>query len=312
MERADPPLAAGPPGAPVPGANPARARLPVALAVGGSDSCGGAGVQADLRTFHQWRVHGAAAITAVTAQNTTGVQRIQPLEPEMVAAQIESVAADLAPAAVKTGMLANAGVAEAVAARLREGGLGPFVLDPVMVATSGDRLLEPGAAQVVREQLLPLAALVTPNWPEAAALAGGALEDGEEGMARAARTLVDAGAGAALVKGGHLPGPRVADMLWDGRTLRVFRRPRIGRGSVHGTGCALAAAATAALARGAPLADAVEAAAAWVHEAISGARALGRGARLLDHFAQAGDDDIRRVRTRGRGGAPGNGRGGPE
>ncbi len=293
MERADPPPlppatrrrrgAARPVGGP-------SGRPPVALAVGGSDSCGGAGVQADLKTFHQWRVHGATAVTAVTAQNTAGVQRVQALAPELVAAQIESVAADLAPAAVKTGMLADAGIAGAVAARLREGGLGAYVLDPVMVATSGDRLLAPDAVRVVREQLLPLAALVTPNWPEAAALAGDAGKGGEDGLAWAARALVDAGAGAALVKGGHLPGPSVADVLWDGEALRVFRHPRIGAASVHGTGCTLAAAATAALARGNPLGEAVETAVAWVHRTIAGARGLGGGARLLDHFAETGTE----------------------
>lgn len=259
-------------------------QLPVVLAVGGSDSCGGAGLQADIQVLRQWGVHGAAAVTAVTAQNTVGVQRVRIVSADMVAAQMRSVAEDMPPAAVKTGMLANSGIARAVAAELREGAFGPYVLDPVVVATSGDRLLARNAMRAVREELLPLAALVTPNWPEAVALTGVA-NAGEEGMEEAARALVAAGAGAALVKGGHLPGTRVADMLWDGESLRVFRKPRLGAGAVHGTGCALGAAAAAGLARGRPLGDAVAAAVDWVHRAIAGATALGSGARVLDFSA---------------------------
>ncbi len=265
---------------------PARdlAGRPVVLAVGGSDSCGGAGLQADLKTLHQWGVLGASAVAAVTAQNTAGVQRAQALAPGMVAAQIDSVAADMPVAAVKTGMLADAEIVCAVAGRIKRHGLGAYVLDPVMVATSGDRLLAPDAEAAVLEELVPLAALVTPNWPEAAALAG--VKDAtEEGMEEAARRLVEAGAGAALVKGGHLKGAEVADVLWDGRTLRALRRPRIGGGPVHGTGCTLAAAAAAGLALGMAPADAVEAAIAWVHETLARARAVGSGARILDHFA---------------------------
>ncbi len=258
-----------------------RGRPPVALAVGGSDSGGGAGVQADLKTFHRWGVHGASAVTAVTAQNTVGVQRVHVLPADMVAAQIESVAADLPPVAVKTGMLATADIAAAVAGALRETSFGPYVLDPVMVATSGDRLLSRDAIRTIKDELLPLAALVTPNWPEAVALTevGEASEAGRE---EAARALVGAGAGAALVKGGHLPGAQVTDVLWDGESLRVFRNPRAGAGKMHGTGCTLGAAAAAGLALGMPLADAVAAAVAWVHRAIAGAAPLGAGAAVLD------------------------------
>lgn len=263
-----------------------RSGPPVALAVGGSDSCGGAGLQADLKTFQQWGVHGASAVTAVTAQNTSGVQRVHVLSPDMAAAQIRSVAADMAPAAVKIGMLASADVARAVAGELRESDFGPCVLDPVMVATSGDRLLPRDAVQVVRKELLPLAGLVTPNWPEAVALTGVA-DASETGMAEAARALVGAGAAAALVKGGHVPGTPVSDVLWDGKSLHVFRNPRVEGGGVHGTGCTLGAAATAGLALGMPLAEAVAEAVAWVHRAIAGAHAPGAGAGLLD-FLQAG------------------------
>ena len=272
---------------------------PVVLAVGGSDSCGGAGLQADLKTLHQWGVLGASAVTAVTAQNTVGVQRAQALRPGMVAAQIDSVAADMPVAAVKTGMLADAAIARAVAGRIKKHGLGAYVLDPVMVATSGDRLLAPDAQAAVLEELVPLAALVTPNWPEAAALAGVG-DATEEGMEAAARRLVEAGAGAALVKGGHLKGAEVTDVLWDGRTLRAFRRPRVGGGPVHGTGCALGAAAAAGLALGMATADAVEAAVAWVRDALARARAVGRGARIPDHFAPAGRASLQRASSRPR------------
>ena len=195
---------------------------PVALTIAGSDSGGGAGIQADLKTFHQWKVYGASALTAVTAQNTLGVQAVHALPPSIVAAQIDSVFSDLAPRAVKCGMLANAAIVRQVAGALARLRPDAFVLDPVMVATSGDVLLEPDAVAALRRDLVPLATVVTPNWPEAVLLTG--VRDATiEGMEAAARALVEAGAGAALVKGGHLEGDEVADLLWDGRRRRVFR-----------------------------------------------------------------------------------------
>ena len=263
---------------------------PVALTVAGSDSGGGAGIQADLKTFHQWGVYGTSALTAVTAQNTLGVQAVHPVPPATVTAQIESVAGDIPPGAVKSGMLANTDIVRAVAASLRRHDLGAYVLDPVMVATSGDVLLAPGAVVSIREQLLPLAAVVTPNWPEAVILTG-VEERNLRGMEAAARDIVGRGAGAALVKGGHLEGDEVVDLFWDGRRRRVFRGPRIDTRHTHGTGCTLSAAIAAGLARGTPLEAAVAGAVAWVRAAIAGAPGLGAGRGPLDHFAEVASRD---------------------
>ena len=259
---------------------------PVVLTVAGSDSGGGAGIQADLKTFHQWGVYGVSAVTAVTAQNTRGVQKVHATPPAVVAAQIESVADDFAVRAVKTGMLAGADTVRAVVEALREHDLGRYVLDPVMVATSGDRLLDSDAVDAVRDELLPLAALIAPNWPEAVVLTG-VEEDSVEGMERAARLLVDAGAGAALVKGGHLAGEEVVDVLWDGRAIRVLRGRRIATRHTHGTGCSLSAAIAAGLALGRPVPKAAEVAVAWVRRAIAEAPGLGQGSGPINHFATA-------------------------
>ena len=263
---------------------------PVALTVAGSDSGGGAGIQADLKTFHQWGVYGTSALTAVTAQNTLGVQAVHPVSPATVAAQIESVAGDMPPVAVKSGMLANAEIVRSVAASLRRHDLGAYVLDPVMVATSGDVLLVPGAVASIREELLPLAAVVTPNWPEAVILTG-VEERNLRGMEMAARDIVRRGARAALIKGGHLEGDEVVDLFWDGRSQRVLRGPRIDTRHTHGTGCTLSAAIAAGLARGAPMETAVEEAVAWVRAAIAGAPGLGAGRGPLDHFAAVASRD---------------------
>ncbi len=258
--------------------------VPVALTIAGSDSGGGAGIQADLKTFHQWGVYGTSALTAVTAQNTLGVQKVHPIPPGIVAAQIDSVAGDIFPGGVKSGMLANSAIVRAVAGALRRHRPGSYVLDPVMAATSGDSLLAPEAVASIREELVPLAAVVTPNWPEAVILTG-VRERSMEGMEMAARAIAEAGAGAALVKGGHLEGDEVVDLLWDGRTRHVFRGPRIETRHTHGTGCTLSAAIAAGLARGVPLTEAVAAAVAWVRRAIAGAPGLGAGRGPLDHFA---------------------------
>lgn len=255
-----------------------------ALTIAGSDSGGGAGIQADLRTFHAFGVYGTSAITALTAQNTIGVRGVHAVPPDFVRAQIDAVVDDLPPAACKTGMLANRRIVEVVAAAIADHELTGYVLDPVMVATSGDRLLDRNAEKAIVERLLPLCAVVTPNLDEARLLTGIEASD-EAGMVRTAEALVDLGARAALVKGGHLPGGSVVDMLWDGHDMRSWRRPRIETTSTHGTGCTLSAAVAAGLALGRPLSDAVESALAYVHAAIASAPGLGSGHGPLNHWA---------------------------
>lgn len=257
--------------------------LPVALTIAGSDSGGGAGIQADLKTFHAYGVFGTTAVTAVTVQDTTGVHGYVAIPTETVRAQIDAVAADLHPAACKTGMLASAELVAEVAAGILRHRLPHYVLDPVMVATSGHRLLDEGAEKAVLELLLPLASIVTPNLDEAALLVGREVTTVAQ-MEEAAQRLVAAGAGAALVKGGHMVGDAVVDVFFDGHTTRAYRRPRIDSRSTHGTGCTLSAAVTAALARGATLQAAVESALDYVHRAIAQAPGLGRGHGPLNHL----------------------------
>jgi hydroxymethylpyrimidine/phosphomethylpyrimidine kinase len=260
--------------------------LPVALTIAGSDSGGGAGIQADLKTFHAFGVFGTSALTAVTVQNTVGVTGVHPIPEATVRAQIEAVARDLFPAACKTGMLATRALVAAVAETVRAERLPLLVVDPVMVATSGDRLLDRDAEQAVLELLVPLCALVTPNLEEAALLVGREVAD-EAGMVEAAEILVARGAGAALVKGGHLPGDVLVDVLHDGREVHRFRRRRVPTRSTHGTGCTLSAAVTAGLAHGRSLGTAVADALDFVHRAIASAPALGSGNGPLNHFVPA-------------------------
>src|SRR5688500_9064019 len=256
----------------------------IALTIAGSDSGGGAGIQADLKTFHRFGVFGTSVVCAITAQNTRGVAAWVAVAPEMIRAQLDAVAEDLRPAAVKSGMLADAGVVGLVAEGIRRHALAPFVLDPVMVATSGDVLLEPSAVEAIRERLLPLATLVTPNLDEAAILAEMPVRDVAD-MERAARRLVeDGGAAAALVKGGHLAGAETVDVLFDGAMHHVRHR-RIETTSTHGTGCTLSSAITAHLALGHDLRDAVARSLDYVHRAIETAPGLGGGHGPLNHFA---------------------------
>jgi hydroxymethylpyrimidine/phosphomethylpyrimidine kinase len=257
----------------------------IALTIAGSDSGGGAGIQADLKTFQRFGVFGTSAITAITAQNTRGVKSWDAVSPELVRAQIDAIAEDLFPGAFKTGMLANAAVVSAVAVAIRDHSLRNYVLDPVMVATSGDVLLEPDAIEVIRLELVPRAALVTPNLHEAAILTGEKIDD-EDAMAHAAEFLVnDMGAQAALIKGGHLDsGNRVVDILYDG-DIRTFRQQRLDTTSTHGTGCTLSAAITAQLAKGDSLHASVRRAINYVHNAIAGAPGLGSGHGPLNHLA---------------------------
>jgi hydroxymethylpyrimidine/phosphomethylpyrimidine kinase len=256
----------------------------IALTIAGSDSGGGAGIQADLKTFQRFAVFGTSAITAITAQNTRGVIRWEALSRDLVRAQIDAVADDLPPAAFKTGMLANATIAAMVSTAIRELSLPNFVMDPVMVATSGDVLLEDEAIRVIREELLPQATLVTPNIHEAAILVGEQIDD-EDAMARAAETIVtQMGARAVLLKGGHLAGERVVDILYDG-DIRAFRGRKIAGTNTHGTGCTLSAAITAQLANGESLHAAIRSSIDYVHSAIETAPGLGSGHGPLNHDA---------------------------
>lgn len=261
-------------------------RPPIALTIAGSDSGGGAGIQADLKTFHAFRVFGTSAITAVTAQNTTAVTAIHPVPTDVVHAQIEAVAEDLPPDAAKTGMLASVPLVRTVAAAVRALSIPNLVMDPVMVASSGARLLDADAEHAIREVLMPLAALVTPNLHEARILTGLPILD-EDGMEEAARALVRDGAAAALVKGGHLEGSEVVDVLFDGtRTVR-FRNALLPGKNTHGTGCTLSAAIAAGLAWGFPLEDAVERGIDFVHRAIRMAPGLGQGHGPVNHLIEA-------------------------
>jgi hydroxymethylpyrimidine/phosphomethylpyrimidine kinase len=256
----------------------------IALTIAGSDSGGGAGIQADLKTFQRFGVFGTSVVTAVTAQNTHGVRAVHPVPAEIVAAQLAALAEDLPPVAYKTGMLASAVLVREIAAALTRYGFPNYVLDPVMVASSGDRLLDADAVQEVLERLVPLATLVTPNLEEAALLSGFPVRD-VAAMQRAGARLLEAGAGAALVKGGHLPGEELVDVLVTPAGVRQFPARRIAGRSTHGTGCTVSAAITAGLALGRPLPDAVADALGYVRRAIAAAPGLGGGHGPLEHRA---------------------------
>ena len=256
--------------------------IPVALTIAGSDSGGGAGIQADLKTFSAHGVYGMSAVTSVTAQNTLGVQAVFNLPPEAVAAQIDSVLSDIGARAVKTGMLANAEIIAAVADALRAYPDIPLVVDPVMLAKSGDALLESEAVSTLIEELFPLAAVVTPNLDEAKALTGIEASDAD-GMKAIARKLHELGPRHVVVKGGHLEGPAV-DVLFDGAEFRTFEAERVDTRSTHGTGCTFASAITAGLAKGAGVAEAVESAKAYLTGALRHAEPLGGGHGPVHHF----------------------------
>jgi hydroxymethylpyrimidine/phosphomethylpyrimidine kinase len=258
----------------------------IALTIAGSDSGGGAGIQADLKTFHQFGVFGTSVVCAVTAQNTLGVRAWEPLPATLVAAQIDALADDLPPHAVKTGMLGTAALVETVADGLVRHRLPNYVLDPVMVASSGDRLLDQDAERLVARRLVPLASLITPNLAEAQILVEEEIRTPEQ-MERAGRALVRQGAQVALVKGGHLEGDEVVDVLVSARGVHRFTHARLDTTSTHGTGCTLSAAIAAGLALGRPLAAAVEDALGFVHRAIAAAPGLGKGHGPLNHFVPA-------------------------
>lgn len=260
---------------------------PIALTIAGSDSSGGAGIQADLKTFTAFGVFGASVLTALTAQNTRGVDDVLAIPPAFITAQLNSVLSDLRVGAAKTGMLANSGVIHAVAEVLERHSHIPFVCDPVMVATSGDVLLEPAAIQALKERLIPRALLITPNIPEAARLLGRPEAADIAGMTEQAHELKALGCGAVLVKGGHGSGQSVVDVLVDqsGATTPL-EAPRIPTRNTHGTGCTLAAAITALLAKGCSLDEAVRRGKLFVWRALEAGAELevGHGSGPVDHL----------------------------
>ena len=256
-----------------------------ALTIAGSDSIAGAGIQADLKTFAAHGVYGASAVTAVTAQSTTGVTNIFPLPPEIVRAQIDAVSEDTVIAAVKTGMLATADIAQAVSESIRRLQTPHVVVDPVMTASAGGArtLLAPEAVSVLKAQLLPLATVVTPNLSEATALSGidvNSLESARE----AARRIAGLGPTAVVIKGGHLIGPQAIDLLFFEGSFSELSAPRVQTPGLHGTGCTFASAIAARLALGDDIPSAVDEAKRYITEAIAQSLEIGHGARVLNHF----------------------------
>jgi hydroxymethylpyrimidine/phosphomethylpyrimidine kinase len=250
-------------------------KLPVALTIAGSDSGGGAGIQADLKTFAALGVHGTSAITAITAQNTTGVTNILELPTSLIREQIAVVVQDLGVQAAKTGMLSSAAIIATVAEAVSEGGIHQLVVDPVMVAKGGAKLLRDDAVTALRERLVPLASVITPNLPEAGVLLGREISSLEERRA-AARDLVALGAQIAVVKGGHAEGDAI-DVFFDGEQLIELRAERIPTSNTHGSGCVFSAAITANLARGMAGLAAVQEAKAFISQAIANSLEIGHG-----------------------------------
>ncbi len=254
-----------------------------ALTIAGSDSGAGAGIQADLKTFAAHNVYGTSAITAVTAQNTLGVTAWEAVPADLVIAQIEAIAGDIGADAVKVGMLANAAIVEAVAATIASLELPLVVVDPVMIAKGGDRLLEEDAVHAIKAEMLPITRILTPNIPEAEVLAGRSISSVEE-MKEAGRRILDLGPRVVMVKGGHLDGPESIDVVCTALEIYELRGPRIVSRSTHGTGCTLSSAIAANLALGLGDRDAIVAARAYLTGAIEHAPGLGRGHGPLNHF----------------------------
>lgn len=260
--------------------------LPIALTIAGSDSGGGAGIQADLKTFHNFGVYGASAIAALTAQNTLGVQGVWAVPPEFLELQIRSVLSDIGANSIKTGMLFNASLISAAARVLREYPNIPLVIDPVMVAKGGSRLLLDEAIAALKEELLPRADIVTPNIDEASALTGASIHNEEE-MKKSAEQILRMGAKAVLIKGGHLKEKSALDIFYDGKRWERLESPRIETPHTHGTGCTLSAAITASLAKGCSLMESIRAAKNYITEAIRGAQPIGRGIAPVNHLSPA-------------------------
>lgn len=253
-----------------------------ALTVAGSDSGGGAGIQADLKSFAALGVYGASVITAITAQNTVGVTAVHDVPPDVISMQFDAVMEDIGADAVKTGMLSSSAIIEVVADRIREHGVVNLVVDPVMVAKSGDPLLQPEAVSTLRDVLLPLALVATPNLPEAEALLGRRIET-EEDIRRAAEAIHSLGARSVVIKGGHRSGD-ANDVFYDGSQFEEFPAPRIPTENTHGTGCTFASAIAAGLAKGISPRDAVAEAKEYVTGAIRESYSIGRGHSPVHHF----------------------------
>ena len=265
----------------------------IALTIAGSDSGGGAGIQADLKTFSALGVYGASVITALTAQNTREVRAIFDISPEFIRQQIDTVCEDLAVTAVKIGMLSQPHVIETVAASLQQHQLSPIVLDPVMVAKSGDSLLQPAAVDALRTRLVPLAQLITPNLPEAGVLLDEPAPDDERSMLSAAEKLIKLGCDAVLLKGGHLDSEHSLDLFFDGHEALQLPAQRVHTRNTHGTGCSLSSAITAQLAKGSSLVSAVQAGKAYISAAIAAADRLsiGHGHGPVHHFHALWEED---------------------
>ena len=257
----------------------------IALTIAGSDSGGGAGIQADIKTFSALGAYAASVITAITAQNTKGVTAVEDISVASIIAQMDAVFSDLAVNAVKIGMVSRIETIAAIAERLRRQSQ-PVVLDPVMVATSGDRLLHEDAIETLRRDLLPLATIVTPNLPEAALLTGSSMAKTETEIARQAEAILKAGAKAVLIKGGHGDGPESTDYLFADGAMQALSAPRVETKNDHGTGCTLAAAITAHLAKGRELREAVELAKEYLNGALDAGwgLAVGHGRGPVHHF----------------------------
>ena len=259
-----------------------------AMTIAGSDSGGGAGIQADLKTFAAHGVYGTSALTAITSQNTRGVTDVLELPASLIESQIDAIVSDIGADVVKTGMLSSSTVIEVVAAKARQHDMDALVVDPVMVAKGGDKLLQDDAVDALRSLLVPIAMVITPNVPEAETLLGMKIETLDEAK-EAAQALVGMGARAAVVKGGHLSGPPT-DMLYDGEEFRAFTSRRIDTTSTHGTGCTFASAIASNLAKGLPLRQSVSLAKSYVSSAIRLAQPIGRGHGPLNHFHMLKDE----------------------
>lgn len=257
---------------------------PKAMTIAGSDSGGGAGIQADLKTFSALSVFGTSAITAITAQNTRTVTGVHEVPAEMITAQIDAVMEDIGADVVKTGMLSSPEIVEAVATSIERHGVRRLVVDPVMVAKSGDRLLQEVAVEAVRSRLLPLAYVVTPNIPEAEVLTGTTIAS-QKDMIEAAKRITEMGPGVAVVKGGHRSGEPI-DVAWDGNTVSYFETPRVATNATHGTGCTFSSAIAAFLAHGYEVHEAIEHAKHYLYGALMAAYEVGGGHSPVHHFHQ--------------------------
>ena len=258
-------------------------KIPTAMTIAGSDSGGGAGIQADLKTFAALGVYGTSAITPITAQNTLGVTAIHEVPLEVIAAQIDAILTDIGADALKTGMLSSSAIIETVARELKRHGVTCLGVDPVMVGKDGRRLLREDAVEALRTRLLPLATVVTPNVPEAEVLAGITIRTTDHAH-EAARIIVALGAKSVVVKGGHLSSPDATDVFYNGKEFREFTTQRLDTKNTHGTGCTFASAIAAGLAKGLPLTEAIGQAKTYVTEAIRASLAIGSGHGPLNHF----------------------------